>query len=68
MSFYEAQQLFEKALENSNPSHDPTMWNMLSGLVKLAQAANHLDSDVSRLSSDLRSLQNDVDRIGRSVR
>jgi hypothetical protein len=32
MSAYEAQQMFDAAIQHINPSRDPQMWNMLNGL------------------------------------
>ncbi len=60
MSFFQAQQFFEAALNDVDPERNPAMWNMLNGLVKLSQASTHLQSSVTSLERKIDALERDV--------
>lgn len=63
MSFYEAQQSFQQALRNVDSTSDPKTWNMLNGLIKLAESLNHLESSLSSLTSSISGVASDVRNI-----
>jgi len=68
MSFHQAQQLFEAAINETSPERNPAMWNMLNGLAKLAQAANHLESSVAALGRKIDGIERDVRSIKSATR
>jgi hypothetical protein len=68
MSFFQAQQLFEAAVNETDPERNPAMWNMLNGLAKLAQAAIHLESTVNALGRKIDDVQRDVRQIKNATR
>jgi hypothetical protein len=68
MSFFQAQQFFEAALNEVNPEHDPAKWNTLNGFVKLSQAATHLQSSVTSLERKIDAMERDVRSIKSATR
>jgi hypothetical protein len=61
MSFQDAKTSFQMAIETVAGDSDPATWNMLSGLIKLSESLQHLDSDV-------RSLHHKIDQTSRDVK
>lgn len=68
MSFYEAKEFFETALQHTDARNSPANWNMLNGLIKLSSSLQRLDSSVDSLQRDVKTIDNVVDRIERSTR
>jgi hypothetical protein len=68
MSFFEAQQFFESALNHIDSSREPATWNMLNGLVKLSQSATHLQHSVTSLERKIDAIDQKVKSIKSAVR
>jgi hypothetical protein len=54
MSAYNAQQHFKTALGTVNPHTDPAMWNLINGLVELAQTLAQMEHDLSDVKNATR--------------
>jgi hypothetical protein len=52
---------FQMAIETVERDSDPATWNMLSGLIKLTESLQHLESKI-------RSLDHKVDQASRDVK
>jgi len=68
MSFFQAQQFFEAAINEVSPEHDPVKWNILNGLIKLSQASTQLQNSVASLDRKIDGIERDVRSIKSATR
>lgn len=57
MGFYQAKEIFDDAKKHLDPKKEPVMWNLLGGLSELAQSLNSLQSQVSRLETEVSAMK-----------
>lgn len=53
MSYYKAKDTFEDALRYMDPSQQPVLWNLATGLIELTQV---VEADMQRIQAQITEL------------